>query len=147
VVRRILETGELVEKALDKARDDSRQAGPRSVSRVEFVDESWSARQADAMVSMASGYLSGNNNQTRSNSDDYLVTIHVDQSALKNENGRSSLPIESVKRLCCDGHAVVNRAKGDKAGSEGERQWLLISRMSPHTFCRCPSHRALVKRW
>jgi len=101
------ETGELVEKALDKARDDSRQAGPRSVSRVEFVDESWSARQADAMVSMASGYLSGNNNQTRSNSDDYLVTIHVDQSALKNENGRSSLPIESVKRLCCDGHAVV----------------------------------------
>jgi len=97
----------LVEKALDKARDDSRQAGPRSVSRVEFVDESWSARQADAMVSMASGYLSGNNNQTRSNSDDYLVTIHVDQSALKNENGRSSLPIESVKRLCCDGHAVV----------------------------------------
>jgi len=101
-----LETGELVEKALDKARDDSRQAGPRSVSRVEFVDESWSARQADAMVSMASGYLSGQDKQ-RSTSDDYLVTIHVDQSALKNGNGRSSLPIESVKRLCCDGHAVV----------------------------------------
>jgi len=109
-----LEAGELVEKALDKARDDSRQAGSRSVSRVEFVDdlgparrESWAARQADAMVSMASGYLSGNNNQTRSNSDDYLVTIHVDQSALKNGNGRSSLPIESVKRFCCDGHTVV----------------------------------------
>ena len=40
-----LETGQLVEKALDKARDDS-------MSRVEFVDESWSARQADALVSM-----------------------------------------------------------------------------------------------
>jgi len=108
-----LETGELVEKALDKARDDSRQAGPRSVSTVEFVDdlgpagrESWSARQADAMVSMASGYLSGENEQ-RNTSDDYLVTIHVDQSALANGNGRSSIPIESVKRLCCDGHAVV----------------------------------------
>jgi hypothetical protein len=59
------------------------------------------------MVSMASGYLSGNAQQTRNTSDDYLVTIHVDQSALATGNGRSNLPIESVKRLCCDGHAVV----------------------------------------
>jgi len=41
-----METGELVEKALDRARDDS-------VSKLEFIDESWSARQADAMVEMA----------------------------------------------------------------------------------------------
>jgi len=109
-----LETGELVEKALDKARDDS-------MSKIEFVDdldparrdlgparrESWSARQADAMVSMAGAFLSGNDKQVRNSSDDYLVTIHVDQSALANGNGRSSLPIESVKRLCCDGHTVV----------------------------------------
>jgi hypothetical protein len=95
-----METGELVEKALDKARDDS-------VSKAEFIDESWSARQADALVSMASSYLSGNVEKTRSTSDDYLVTIHVDQSALANGDGRSSLPIESVKRMCCDGHTVV----------------------------------------
>ena len=99
-----METGELVAKALDKARDDSS-------AKVEFVDESFSARQADAMVSMASGYLSGNAerscNSSRNTSDDYLVTIHVDQSALATGNGRSNLPIESVKRLCCDGHAVV----------------------------------------
>ena len=95
-----METGELVEKALDKARDDS-------MSRVEFIDESWSARQADALVSMASSYLSGTAAQTRNTSDDYLVMIHVDQSALANGNGRSNLPIESVKRLCCDGHAVI----------------------------------------
>jgi len=94
-----LETGELVEKALDKARDDS-------MTSVEFVDESWSARQADAMVAMASGYLSGQK-ESGTTPDDYLVTIHVDQSALASGNGRSSLPIESVKRLCCDGHAVV----------------------------------------
>ena len=31
----------------------------------------------------------------------------MDQSALANGNGRSSLPIESVKRLCCDGHTVI----------------------------------------
>ncbi len=40
-----METGELVEKALDKARDDS-------LSNAEFADESWSSRQADAMVSV-----------------------------------------------------------------------------------------------
>ena len=100
------ETGELLEKALDKARDDDKPSA-------EFVDalgpagrESWSIRQADAMVSMASAYLSGNDRQ-RNSSDDYLVTVHVDQSALVNGEGRSSLPIESVKRLCCDGQAVV----------------------------------------
>jgi len=95
-----LETGELVEKALDKARDDS-------MPKAEFVDESWSARQADAMVSMANSYLSGSAEKTRNTSDDYLVTIHVDQSALTNGIGRSSFPIESVKRLCCDGHTVI----------------------------------------
>ena len=47
-----METGELVEKALDKARDDS-------MTNAEFVDESWSARQADALVAMSSSYLSG----------------------------------------------------------------------------------------
>jgi len=74
---------------------------------MEFVDESWSARQADALVSMGCSSLTGNVEQASNTSDDYLVTIHVDQSALANGNGRSSLPIESVKRLCCDGNAVV----------------------------------------
>ena len=113
IVELPLETGELVEKALDKARDDSGQAGPRSVSGAEFVDdlgparrEPWSVRQSDAMVAMASAYLSGKDGQ-RNPSDDYLVTVHVDPSALANGDGRSSLPIESVKRLCCDGQAVV----------------------------------------
>jgi hypothetical protein len=58
------------------------------------------------MVSIAGAYLSGKNGE-RNTSDDYLVTIHVDQSALANGTGRSSLPIESVKRLCCDGHVVI----------------------------------------
>jgi len=94
-----LETGELVARAIDKARDDS-------LSNAEFADESFSARQADAMVSMAGTYLSGGEGR-RNASDDYLVTIHVDQSALSEGRGRSGLPIESVKRLCCDGHTVV----------------------------------------
>jgi Domain of unknown function (DUF222)/HNH endonuclease len=95
-----LDTGELVEKALDKARDDELLAIP------DLADTSWSTRQADAFVSMVGTYLSGNNEDTHSN-DNYLVTVHVDQSALAGGDGRSALPIESVKRLCCDSHAVV----------------------------------------
>ncbi len=44
-----METGELVAKAIDKARDDS-------MTNVEFADESWSARQADAMVCRSASY-------------------------------------------------------------------------------------------
>jgi hypothetical protein len=55
---------------------------------------------------MVGEYLSGDNSNGHSN-DNYLVTVHVDQSALAGGEGRSALPIESVKRLCCDGHALV----------------------------------------
>ncbi|MCH7854779.1 MAG: DUF222 domain-containing protein [Proteobacteria bacterium] len=99
-----MESGELLEKALDKARDDEVLETP------DPADTSWSARQADAFVNMVTGFLSGTGNDaennTRSN-DNYLVTIHVDQSALQGKEGRSALPIETVKRLCCDGPAVA----------------------------------------
>ena len=96
-----IETGELLEKALDRARDSTTAQTP------ELVNESWSAQQADALVTMASSYLSGNGESATCTSDNYQVTVHVDRSALANNDGRSSLPIESVKRLCCDGDAVV----------------------------------------
>jgi hypothetical protein len=95
-----LDTGELVERALDKARDDELVGIP------ELADTSWSMRQADAFVSMAGEYLSGGQGSAHNN-DNYLVTVHVVQSALARGEGRSALPIESVKRLCCDSHAVV----------------------------------------
>jgi hypothetical protein len=96
-----LETGELVEKALDRARDST-------VSQTaELMDECWAAQQADALVVMANAYLSGNNEPSACPSDNYQVTVHVDRSALAHGDGRASLPIESVKRLCCDGDAVV----------------------------------------
>ncbi len=96
-----IETGELLEKALDRAREQDTNKTP------EFVDESWSAQQADAFVNLVNSYLSGSRQEESNSSDNYLVTIHVDQSALAGGEGRSALPIESVKRLCCDGHAVV----------------------------------------
>jgi hypothetical protein len=94
-------SGELLEKALDKARDDS------TVETPEFVDESWSTQQADAFVNLVNGYFSGNEDSESNSSDNYLVTIHVDQSALAGGDGRSSVPIETAKRLCCDGYGVV----------------------------------------
>jgi hypothetical protein len=96
-----LEAGELFEKALDKARDDECLKIP------DLVDTSWSRRQADAFVTMLKEYLQEGVGEAGSGSDNYLVNIHVDQSALAGEVGRSSVPIETVKRLCCDGHAVV----------------------------------------
>ena len=33
--------------------------------------------------------------------------MHVDRTALSEGHGRSGLPIESVRRLCCDGDTVV----------------------------------------
>jgi len=96
-----LETGELVEKALDRATDSSALQTP------ELADESWSVQQADALVTVVNAYLSGNGEASASTSDNYQVTVHVDRSALAQGEGRSSLPIESVKRLCCDVDAVV----------------------------------------
>jgi hypothetical protein len=92
-----LDTGELFEKALDEARSDEGLIP-------ELADTSWSTRQADAFVNMVGEYLSGGEGHSN---DNYLVTVHVDQSALAGGEGRSALPIESLKRLCCDGHAVV----------------------------------------
>ncbi len=96
-----LETGELLEKALDRARDTTASHTP------ECVDECWSAQQADALVAIANAYLSGDGEASACTSDSYQVTVHVYHAALANGDGRSSLPIESVKRLCCDGDAIV----------------------------------------
>jgi hypothetical protein len=99
---RPIEAGELIEKALNKARDDECLKIP------DLVDTSWSKRQADAFVTMLKEYLQGSEtHETKKSSDNYLVNIHVDQSALAGEVGRASVPIETVKRLCCDGQTVV----------------------------------------
>lgn len=53
---------------------------------------------------------------TSSTADHYQVVVHVDEAALAgNETGASQLPIESVRRLCCDGSVVpmVDNEKGE----------------------------------
>jgi len=107
--------------------------------------ESLFALQADALVCLAKSYLSGgkqsdtdlsdadlsdadlsNANLSNANlsnvrrgksssADNYQVIVHVDESALKNAGGESDLPIESVRRLTCDGSvlAVIQDAFGE----------------------------------
>ena len=98
-----LEQGEMINKALDKARDAV------NVNGAEFAEESWSTQQADAFIRLAGRYLSGQRVEQSgtSNLDNYTVTVHVDQTALANGEGRSGLPLESVKRLCCDGSTIT----------------------------------------
>jgi len=96
-----LEAGELLDKALDKAREDSDSAAP------EFAEENWPAQQADALVTMANAYLAGQREVSTGSAEHYQVTVHVDRSALTEDRGRSGLPVESVRRLCCDGETVV----------------------------------------
>ena len=93
--------GELLEKAVDRARDVATSETP------DLVHNCWSAQQADAIITMANTYLSGSGTASPGSTDNYQVTIHVDQSALANGDGRSGLPLESVKRLCCDGDVVT----------------------------------------
>jgi len=96
-----IEQGALIDKALDRARETSVS------NRPEFAEESWSALQADAFVEIANAYLTGNDGSSSASSDNYQVTVHVDRDALVDGNGRSGLPIESVKRLCCDGDTIL----------------------------------------
>jgi hypothetical protein len=104
-----VEMGELVCQALDKAVEAGTQTGP------EFEAESWGAQQADALVSVAKSYLSGEPEARASTADAYQVVIHIDGEALNGGEGRSDLALESVKRLSCDGSVVpmVDGADGE----------------------------------
>jgi hypothetical protein len=104
-----LEAGELICQALDKAVEAGGQQGP------EFEAESWSAQQADALVTMAKHYLNGGSDGSASTADAYQVVVHVDSAALHGGEGRSDLAVESVKRLSCDGSVVpmVDGADGE----------------------------------
>ena len=102
-----IETGEVVMQALEKAlsaMDEDPQA-----------PHDFFARQADALVAVAKGYLSGTGEAEKSvsSADLYQVLVHVDESALKGEGGRSDLPLASVRRLLCDGGLVPIVETGD----------------------------------
>ncbi len=98
-----LETGELIDKALDRAVEATASSAP------ELVEESWAAQRADALVAPAKAYLGGGGGDKAASgtSDHYQVVVHVDESALRGGVGRAGLPIESVRRIGCDAHRLV----------------------------------------
>ena len=96
-----LETGELIDKALDRARDTSASSDPGC------AEESWAVQQADALVAMARMYLGGDCDASAGAASNYLVTVHVDHAALTDGKGRAGLPVETARRLSCDGDRVV----------------------------------------
>ena len=95
-----MEDGDLVCRALDKGVEAGGETGP------EFEATSWGAQQADALVAVARSYLAGAPRKSSGATNGYEVVVHVDDAALHGEEGRSDLPVESVKRLCCDGSVV-----------------------------------------
>src|SRR5690606_5562948 len=116
-----LEAGELIARALERAVEAGEVAsehefgtasGPPGVRDASETPSApgngWYAQQADALVTVARAFLSdGNGTKGSAAADRYLVIVHVEESALRGGAGRSDLPIESVKRLCCDGSVIT----------------------------------------
>jgi hypothetical protein len=78
-------------------------------------------QQADALVEIFRAYLTGGESKRSTTADHYQVTVHVDERALRgapDENSKSDLPIETVRRLCCDG-AIVPLVQDDTGKPTG----------------------------
>lgn len=94
------EAAELVMKAIEIAMETDRSDGHLD------EEENFFARQADALVDLARSYLDGGTDKASSTADRYQVMIHIDEAVLRGETGKSDLPVESVRRLLCDGSVV-----------------------------------------
>lgn len=144
------ESGDLVMKALELAMKELELAADEfeceqaheneQEGDTGATGESLFARQADALVQMARGYLAGGKEKSSSSADHYQVMVHVDEEVLRQaptESSKSDLPCETVRRLCCDsGLVVVTKNKnGDP---------LNVSRK--HRVVQPPLRRALIAR-
>ena len=113
-----IDEGEVIAQALERAVavgdgalgpefaaacSDVRDSGEAPCS----VGNGWPAQQADALVAIAKTYLTGGDGSTAAVADHHQVVVHVDDSALRGGLGRSDLPIDTVKRLTCDGSLIT----------------------------------------
>ena len=134
-----VEEGELLEKAVEKAAVQlSVETGSNQSAHLAAGEQpKWAEMQVDALVDVMRGYLSGtdtgnsssDNVQSSSSADNHLVMIHVDENALVGrqpdsdntsnltnpDNATSQYPIETVRRLCCDGSIapIIANAEGE----------------------------------
>lgn len=130
-----IEQGEVVAQALERAAETGDSAagleltglggtglgtdGVRDCAGAPSAANGWRAQQADALVAIAKEYLSGaraggegadgerSDEKPRSAADHYQIVVHTDASALQGGTGRCDLPVETVKRLACDGSLVT----------------------------------------
>jgi hypothetical protein len=118
-----IEDGELVGRAIESAVAAGDAAfGVEFASSPERSADAWRAQQADALVAIVKTYLGGANGAAASDdsargasfaarsasvADHYQVVVHVDEKSLRGGAGRSDLPIETVKRLTCDGSLIT----------------------------------------
>jgi len=116
------ESADLVMRALEKSAsqltdaDDEFRSDGCSNEELSEIDGNGSRepsdflkQQADALVEIARSYLAGEKEGKSCSADHYQVTVHVDEKALRCEpdgESKSDLPIETVRRLCCDGALV-----------------------------------------
>ena len=120
--------GELIARAIESAVAAGDAAlGVEFASSAERAADSWRAQQVDALVAIMKRHLAGETGHANANpsaeehrsagetklgsrstaaADHYQVVVHVDESALRGGAGRSDLPMETVKRLCCDGSVI-----------------------------------------
>ena len=78
-------------------------------------------QNADALVDIAQAYLAGGTERKTSTADHYQVLVHVDEAALRgqpNTDSKSDLPIETVRRLCCDGSVVAVTESKEASGAK-----------------------------
>jgi len=105
-----IEDGEIVTNALDSAVSAGDVAtGIEFASDRELASNGWAAQQADALVAIVKAYLAGGARGDRAGpvADHHQVVIHVEEKALNGGVGRSDLPIETVRRLTCDGRVIT----------------------------------------
>jgi hypothetical protein len=51
--------------------------------------------------------LAGRDSESTSAADSYQVVLHIDEAALRGNAGRSDPPVETIRRLTCDGNIVT----------------------------------------
>ena len=108
-----IEDGELILNTLDAVLAEQPEAADSSTS--------YRARQADALLILCREKLSGSlrggiasdpvvaGSGTSSTADRYQIVIHTDESALSKDpkpGCRADLPVESIRRLSCDGTLI-----------------------------------------
>jgi hypothetical protein len=111
-----IEDGELIVRALDcavAAGEVTTDVDPDAIA--ESKGTAWCAQQADALVAVVKSYLDGSESEGSATADHYQVVVHADARSLAGGVGHADLPIDTVKRLLCDGSLVLvtEDAEGD----------------------------------